>query len=185
MSDEYKATTFLTGDVQRQQAKRHIDEARLRELLSYDEKTGIFTRLVAASNSPVGSIVGCASKNGYLRCRLDGQLYYLHRVAFLYMTGSWPTSDIDHIDGCKANNSWANLRHATRKQNTQNISSHTSSISGVRNVYFDKPSGKWQVKIQANGRSHSFGYYADLTEAEAVARNAKRQLHTFCPELRR
>lgn len=166
-------------------AKPELTAERLRELLHYDPLTGTFTRLVAASNAGAGAHAGCAAKNGYMRCNVDGRLYYMHRLAWLYMTGGWPAGDIDHVDGDRANNRWANLRAATRSQNAQNRSATSAASSGVRNVYFDNPSGRWQVKVMVNYRSKSFGYYQTIEEAAEVARLAKSDMHTFNPEFTR
>ena len=160
-------------------AKTDLTATRLRELLHYDPETGIFTRLAAVSNIPAGSSFGSAAKNLYLRGHLDGRLYYCHRLAVLYMTGKWPPIDSEHENGNRADNRWGNLRVANRSQNKQNISAATRSASGIRNVYFDKASGRWQVKIMLDYRSKSFGYYSTAQEAGAVAIQAKASIHTF------
>lgn len=155
---------------------------RLREVAKFNPDTGVFIRIESVANIHAGSVMGCAAKNGYLRARVDGTLYYIHRLAWLYMNGSWPDSEIDHKDGDRANNRWVNLRSANRAENKQNISSKTFNLSGVRNVYHDKKSGKWQVKIMKGYKSKSFGYFKTIEEASNAAFMAKRLEHKFNPE---
>lgn len=145
--------------------------------LVYSPETGKVTRFHD------GRELCNVAKNGYLRGRVLGELHYVHRLAVLCMTGSWPSADVDHIDGDRANNRWANLRSASRAENLQNRSLVTRAASGVRNVY-PAPNGRWQVKVMVDGRSKSFGYFDLLTDAAEAAKGAKAQLHRFNPELR-
>lgn len=69
----------------------------LRAHLSYDQETGLFTRIARVSGRGqgdkdlVGKIAGdlCPS-TGYWRISLAGNRYLAHRLAWLYMTGDWP-----------------------------------------------------------------------------------------------
>ena len=162
-----------------------LTSVRLHEVLQYFPKTGKFSRRVPAANAAAGARFGCPAKNKYLRGRVDGALYYSHRLAWLYMTGSWPIGDVDHIDGDRANNAWENLRESSRAQNCQNIERASISSSGVKNVYFDRPSSRWQVKIMRNYKSKSYGYFETIQEAELVAIRAKQEAHEFHPAFTR
>ena len=53
---------------------------------------------------------GEIGSDGYLHIEIDGQDCLAHNLAWLYMTGEWPPGEIEHIDGDKLNNAWANLR---------------------------------------------------------------------------
>jgi hypothetical protein len=60
-----------------------------------------------------------------------------HRVAWFLMTGAWPEGVIDHVDGDRANNRWANLRDVTTKMNNANRAfSYTRQIVRYANKYF-------------------------------------------------
>lgn len=104
-----------------------LTQARLKELLHYDPETGVWTRLVATSNSiRIGDVAGGVN-HGYVRISVDGRKYSAHRLAFLYQTGAWPSAEVDHWNLDKADNSWGNLRGATRSQNIANTSTRINN----------------------------------------------------------
>ena len=91
---------------------------RLRKALSYAPTTGIFRwKVSASSRAPVGSIAGAKNGRGYRQIRIGGQPYSASRLAWLYMTGKWPNSEISYINGKPSDTRWANLREATSSQN--------------------------------------------------------------------
>ena len=98
-----------------------ITQTRLKELLNYDPISGIFTWKTSRGGRKPGSIAGtkCIHK-GYITIQIDGTLYRAHRLAFLYMIGRLPEDQVDHIDRCKDNNAWSNLRECTQAENQLN-----------------------------------------------------------------
>lgn len=156
---------------------------RLRALISYNPMTGMFYRIEPASNIQSGPVSPRKSVNGYLRMRIDGKLYTLHRLAWLYMTGCFPEHGIDHIDGDRSNNIWLNLRGATALQNSQNIAAKSIALSGLRGAY-PMASGRWQSKIKSAGKYFALGTFDSAIEAHQAYIAAKLKLHDFSPELR-
>ena len=67
--------------------------------------------------APVGSIAGAKNGRGYHQIRIGGRPYSASRLAWLYMTGKWPNSEISYINGKPSDTRWANLREATTSQN--------------------------------------------------------------------
>ncbi len=121
-----------------------ITQEYLKIILEYNPETGKFKWLVKTSNRiKIGMEAGTLRSNGYLKTNINGQLYYNHRLAFLYMTGRWPTHNIDHINGSKDDNSWINLREATHSQNNKNRASYGKALD--KNIYLTK--GKYAVRI--------------------------------------
>ncbi len=158
---------------------------KLKEVASYDPETGLFFRLVKVSNVSAGNVLPKPSRNGYFRMRIDGRLYYMHRLAWLYVNGAWPKNLIDHVDGIKTNNKIDNLREAAFFENFQNITIKSKAASGLRGAYLDKASGRWQSKILFRGKRISNGYFDTAELAHAAYVEAKRRHHTFNPEFTR
>jgi hypothetical protein len=91
---------------------------RLRKVLSYAPTTGIFRwKVSAGSRAPGGAIAGAKNGRGYHQIRIGGRPYSASRLAWLYMTGKWPTSEISYVNGKPSDTRWANLREATSSQN--------------------------------------------------------------------
>ena len=87
---------------------------RLRNVLTYAPATGIFRwKISASTRAPVGTIAGSRNGRGYRQIRIDGRPYSASRLAWLYMTGKWPNSEISYINGKPSDTRWANLRKAT------------------------------------------------------------------------
>ncbi len=160
---------------------------RMRELFDYDPATGIFTRTVTvSSNAMVGQKVGCPSRGGYLRVRIDGKHHYCHRLAWLYCYGHFPEEDIDHINGNRSDNRIANLRLATRAENQQNISRIGHGKSGLVGAYWDRSRRRWYSKVRdpETGKQYRLGYYDAREDAHEAYKAWKRKNHQFAPELR-
>lgn len=110
---------------------------RLRELLFYEPETGLFRwRKNIKGGAKAGAGAGGKPKtNGYIYIGIDGKRYLASRLAVLYMTGKWPASLADHGDLDTTNNTWTNIRDATRSQNGANSSPRSKlGVKGVRKV---------------------------------------------------
>lgn len=158
-----------------------VDAERLRELLHYDQESGVFTRRFSIAGKRVGSVCGAPQNQGYVQVMVDKKNYLAHRLAWLYVTGQWPTMHIDHIDGNRTNNSFANLREASRQTNAQNIrQSHFDNRTGLLGVTHDKARGKFAATIYVNGRKRHLGRFATAEQAHAAYLKAKRATHDGC-----
>lgn len=151
-----------------------ITQARLKELFHYCPLTGVFTTLVPTQRRAVGSRL-TMKDNGYIKVVIDGVLQKAHRLAFLYMTGSMPSGQVDHINGVRDDNSWANLREATPADNARNAGIRKDNRSGVAGVSWHSLRGMWQVRIHNGGKAVALGYFTDLEEAKAARRSALDQ----------
>ena len=162
--------------------KQELTAERLRELLSYDMETGIFTRIVSRSGAgKVGSAVGNLKKHGYLNMMIDGKIYLAHRLAWLYVHGVWPTNHIDHKNGNRIENWIANLRDVTRVVNRQNQRTpNRDSMTGFLGVTWNKRCKKFMAQINSNGICTYLGLFKSAEDAHDAYLIAKRMQHVGC-----
>lgn len=119
--------------------------------------------------------------HGYGSYSVDDVLVPAHRHSFQLLIGDIPDGmEIDHMCHNRACVNPDHLRPVTRKQNTENVvgANRNNKTSGLRNVYLDRRSGRWMVRIAHNGHSYNFGGYETLAEAGAVALSRRKQLFT-------
>lgn len=120
----------------------------IREMLHYDPDTGYFTWRTLSSKkaaSLIGERAGCLHKvYGYWVIRLDGRLYRACRLAWFWTHGEWPSDEIDHINGDRADDRLCNLREASRKQNAANTRGFGES--GFKGVSWHKGDAKWRAR---------------------------------------
>jgi len=150
-----------------------LTQETLKEYINYNPDTGVFTwikRPWIRSMVYPGDIAGNPMASKYLQVSLFNRTYLTHRLAFLYMTGEWPTGLVDHIDRDRANNRWSNLRLVTRKENTYNKTS-TPGKSGFRGVF--KVKDRYYTKISVDNKMIHIGVYDTPEEASAAHENAR------------
>lgn len=158
--------------------KPEIPVERLRAALSYDPETGLFTwkdtgrRGRGSKQERIGKVAGTFNPTtGDIRIGLtaDGYkgIYKAHRIAWAYMTGAWPTEQIDHIDVDRTNNRWANLRQARPDQNKANGFSYKTATH-KKGAHYQKTTGRWASAIRIMNKTVHLGTFG--TEDEAHAR---------------
>lgn len=97
------------------------------------------------------------------------------RIAFLLMTGRWPTHVIDHINRDRADNRWANLREATYSENCKNNGRPTGKCA--RGVIENKARGKpYMARIWYRQRNIYIGLFDTIEEASAAYQAKSREL---------
>jgi HNH endonuclease/AP2 domain len=148
----------------------------LREQLSYNSDTGEFRWLVANSHRvKIGDVAGSLKFTGYryicLTFNSKQYLFRAHRLAWLYVYGSWPSNNLDHIDRNRLNNCISNLREATYSENNKNQTKQANRSSRYVGVWWNKPNQKWNAGIGANGKYAYLGSFTSEEEA-ALAYNA-------------
>lgn len=162
-------------------AASSLTAERLRELLHYDPETSLFTWRNDAGRwgrIKAGSVAGSPNEDGYIRIGIDGGLYRAHRLAFLYMTGAWPTADVDHKFGIRSDNRWSEIRDATHAQNLQNRRSpQANSKSGLLGVSWHN--GRPRAQIRVGGIPVHLGYFDTPELAHAAYLEAKARHHEF------
>lgn len=155
-----------------------LTQERLKQVLRYDSETGQFSWLMnCGSRARQGGIAGCNDLR-YRKIRIDGVNYMAHVLAWVYIQGSFPDFEIDHIDGDGFNNRMSNLRPATRKQNMENTSLFSCNTSGYRGVTWYKKNQKWGATAFHNGKRHFAGLFDAPEQASIAAKELRDSLFT-------
>lgn len=155
---------------------QELTQARVKELLSYNKKTGVLTwkkRRGGAANR--GAAVTSRTSAGYVRIGIDGVRYNAHRVIWLYVHGVWPTGFIDHKNGVRDDNRLSNLRDIPPRQNPWN-----QRRPQQRNKYlgvYETPSGKFQALITVEKKRRYLGLFDTAEQASAAYQKAKSTVH--------
>jgi hypothetical protein len=153
-----------------------LTQEYLHSILTYDPTSGHFFWKTDIRHSKIkaGDLAGCLHKvDGYVRIQVNGKAYPAHRLAWLWMVGSLPTLEIDHIDHVRHNNRWSNLREVTRTENLQNQSKQKNNTSGFQGVSWHKPSSKWRARVKLDGKNINFGLYETPEAANDACRLAR------------
>lgn len=149
---------------------------RLRELLSYDPLTGIFTNRTRRSpTAPAGAVAGCDNGNGYIKIDIDGVAHHAHRLAWLYVHRVFPEGRLDHRDLNRSNNRIANLRPATPQQNTANSPVRTNNSTGYKGVTLSLSRKRYHARICINGKTKFLGSSPDPLVAYQMYLDAARE----------
>jgi len=144
----------------------------------YDPATGLLSwKAQPARGRRIGDALPMRDNGaGYLYATIDRQHIGVHRIAWAVMIGRWP-DEVDHRNGDKADNRWANLREAARSQNECNKPAKRNNTSGFKGVGWHKDRGAWRAYIQKDGRHHSLGYHATPEDAHRAYAAAASRLH--------
>lgn len=129
-----------------------ISAEDLRQLVHYDPDTGVFTWLQSKYQPyRIGKRAGSRMNNGYRRIFIGEKAVTEHRLAWLYMTGSWPERHIDHINGNRADNRFCNLRDVSRSANLHNVQ-RANKNAGSKYRGVSLANGAWVMQIMVNGK---------------------------------
>lgn len=158
-----------------------LTQSELMEILNYDPNTGEFIWKIHKKGIKDSLIAGSIKSTGYIDIVYNKNINKAHRLAWLYMTGNWPTKHIDHINGIRNDNRWCNLREASFAENAQNKAMSKNNTSGYTGVSWRKSRNKWQAMIFINKKRIHLGTFDDPYEAHMAYLDAKSRLHTFNP----
>jgi HNH endonuclease len=160
-------------------AKKTITIEKLKERLEYFPDEGFFRwKTSFGSRSPIGSVAGWSDGVGYKRIEIDGFAYKVHRLAWLWMTGTWPL-EVDHIDLDRSNNKWKNLREVNRQQNCFNSPARKNNRLGVKGVSFRKTGNyeRYIARIMVGGKPIRLGDFSTLDQAAKAYADGAKKMH--------
>ena len=150
----------------------------LRRALAYNHETGVFTWKISPSQSvKAGDVAGTVHPTGYIHIGYKRRIYRAHRLAWAFMSDTWPSSDIDHINGNCDDNRIVNLRIASDSENLCNRKLCTRNKSGVKGVHWFNPLGKWCAQIGKNGKRYHLGYFSSIEDAAKKVADERIRLH--------
>lgn len=139
----------------------------VRHHFNYNPETGKITwRNPRVGWTPIGSVAGHLDHKGHRIVGIYGKQYRAGRLIWLYMTGKWPSGEIDHKDRVRDNDKWLNLRESSSQQNSCNRKfSNKHGLPGVSEVR-----GGFTARATVNGARKYLGFFptADLAAAEVV-----------------
>ena len=123
---------------------------------------------------------GAKNSEGYGHLRTGGEHKSAHRRAYELLVGQIPDGQyIDHTCHVTSCVRPEHLRLATAKQNRENLpGSYANSKSGVRGVYWNRLSRKWQGQVGHNGKQYYLGLFEDIRAAEAAVIAKRNELFT-------
>jgi len=155
-----------------------LTQEKLKEQLHYNNKTGIFTRLISNCNRvKIGDVAGDLNETGYVHIMVLGKTYKAHRLAWFYVYGEFPNKniDIEHKDTIRNHNWIDNLRTSTRSENKFNVGKNKNNKCGQKGCRFHN--GKYEVEGMLKGKKIYLGRFDTLEQASAVYQEFAKQHH--------
>ena len=145
----------------------------LKEYLDY--RDGALYWVKSKKGVLVGNRFGCKNAQGYRLGSFFGNLYYEHRLIWLYHNGVLP-KEIDHINGVSDDNRIENLRKCSSRENKRNRLSVVNTTSRYKGVTWYKRDKKWKAQIGLGDRNLHLGYFDNEGDA-AKAYNTAAKTH--------
>jgi hypothetical protein len=143
-----------------------VSQARLKELFIYGSKGELIRIKTVTKNAQAGSVAGSLSENKYRKVAVDGQVYYLHRLIWIYFNKKIDTDkEIDHINQNKHDNKIENLRMVPRFVNVHNRPITNRNTSGYKGVHYNKKQNSWYACIKINKKVFHLGVFKTIKDA--------------------
>ena len=176
-------------------SKHLIAASEVRSYVDYDPDTGVLTwrarpkemfahlgnnaayQCDAWNSKWAGKRAGSDCGNGYTRTAINGKYVLAHRIAWAWMTGEWPSEEIDHINCDPSDNRWCNLRAASRADNAHNMRKPAHNTTGHKGLVWNKQIGKWGARIYVNRKLIGLGHFASKEEAIEAYLAGQKKYH--------
>lgn len=150
---------------------------KILSLFSYDPSTGIITNIVSRGRAKAGGEAGTKTPLGYRVITVGYKRILAHRLAFVFMTGSLPDGEVDHINGDGMDNRWENLRVVSRAENMRNVRRSKYNMSGISGVTWIHIRSKWGAQISVGNKTKKLAYTSDFFEACCARKSAENKFN--------
>jgi len=120
-----------------------------------------------------GMVAGSKTDQGYVSLRYKNKRIYAHRLAFACMSQPIPEM-VDHINGCREDNRWENLRPANFEINSKNRTL-TKSKNGLYGVVWVASRKCWEARISSRKNYIWLGHHKDFFEACCARKSAENR----------
>lgn len=141
-----------------------LTQEKLKKLIRYDSDTGEFFRLKKRGEK----IIPCCLKHRdyfMIRFRSRNRSYAATRLAWLYMTGSWPSEFVSFRDGNPSNLKWDNLYELTSIEMARKRQPVNKKNGLPRWVVSEKGGKFYAGRITIAGKSYFLGYHKTPMQA--------------------
>jgi len=144
-----------------------LTQRELKELIHYDPETGKFLKQ--------GKPAGRFDKHRYLRITIKGKWHYAYRLAWLYMTGSFPKQKVTNRHGDPSNTQWENLIEVTRACKKINCKYKKYNAENQAGVYWNEQKQKWKAFIIVHNFNKDLGLYSSYINAKLARQHAEEE----------
>lgn len=166
--------------------QQNVSRTSIEDLLTVNQAQELFAledgvlinRVMRGRRAKPGAIAGSPNGDGYLRVRVNGRQFRVHRIVWLMTFGKWPVGQIDHINGIRHDNRIENMREVDAQGNQRNQHIRPDNTSGVTGVVLER--GLWAARIKVDGKKFRLGRFKTKDEA-AAARKAAEIVLGFHP----
>lgn len=156
-----------------------LSQSYLKEILRYDETTGVFSWVKHKPQQRKDIPPGFVNKDGYHIIKINHKAYKAHRLAWLYVHGEFPSIFVDHINRNRSDNRIANLRLATMSENLHNIEKSKNNTTGYLGVSYSKTAKKYVANLTVNRVPYFLGYFDSAKEASIAYNKRKSEMTKF------
>ena len=155
---------------------------RLHELFEYKDgalfyKKDLHNSLGKKTKIVAGTCAGGLHPLGYRKIRVDGKVYFEHRIIWQMFNNEPCDFVIDHINNKRDDNRIENLRLASCNENNQNTVLRKDNTSGAKGVTWNERDKRWTASISVNGKRKALGNFKDFSLAKEFVQLARDMVH--------